>query len=78
MTGKEIWEEIKKVLESNENESKTYYKIWGTAKAVLREKFTIMSAYIKKKKSTRHGCIRYLLPALGSESRQVSMSSRPT
>lgn len=49
MTGKEIWEEIKKVLESNENESKTYYKIWDTAKAVLRGKFTIMSAYIKKK-----------------------------
>ena len=59
MTGKEIWEEIKKVLESNENESKTYYKICDTAKAVLRGKFTIMSAYIKKK--NQPGMVAYII-----------------
>jgi hypothetical protein len=31
----------------NENESIDYQKLWGRAKAVLREKFIAMSAYIK-------------------------------
>jgi hypothetical protein len=43
----EIREEVKKFLEFNENENTTYQNIWDTAKAVLTEKFTAMSAYIK-------------------------------
>jgi hypothetical protein len=44
----EIKEEIKRILEVNENESTTYKNLWDTAKAVLREKFIAMSTYMKK------------------------------
>jgi hypothetical protein len=35
-------------LEVNENENMIYRKLWDTVKAVLREKFIAMSAYIKR------------------------------
>jgi hypothetical protein len=44
----EIREEIKKFLESNENENTTYQNLWDTAKAMLRETFITKSGYTKK------------------------------
>jgi hypothetical protein len=35
-----------KFLESNENENTTYQNLWGTAKDMLRGKFTAIRAYI--------------------------------
>jgi hypothetical protein len=43
----EIREEIKKFLGYNENENIIYQNLCDTAKAVLREEFMAMSAYIK-------------------------------
>jgi hypothetical protein len=43
----EIKEEIKRLLEVNENESMTYQNLWDTAKAILRGKFIVIIAYIK-------------------------------
>jgi hypothetical protein len=57
----EIREEIKSFLEANENKNTTYQKLWNTAKAVLREKFTAMSAYIKRtERSQINDLILYL------------------
>jgi hypothetical protein len=46
-------EEIKRCLEVNENENTIYQNLWDTAKAVLRGKFTVMSAYIKRKERSQ-------------------------
>ena len=44
----EIREEIKKFLETNENEIKTTQNLWNTAKAVLRGKIIAIQAYLKR------------------------------
>ena len=44
----EIKEEIKKFLETNENELTTTQNLWDTAKAVLRGKFIALQVYLKK------------------------------
>jgi hypothetical protein len=44
-------EEIKKVLDSNENEDAIYQNLWDTAKVVLRRKFMSTSAHIRKLES---------------------------
>ena len=44
----EIREEIKKFLETNENELTTIQNLWDTAKAVLRGKFIVIQAYLKR------------------------------
>lgn len=43
----EIKVETKRYIDKIKNENKTTPK-WNTAKAVLREKFTVMQAYLKK------------------------------
>ena len=44
----EIKEEIKKFLETNENELTTNQNLWDTAKAVLTGKFILIQAYLTK------------------------------
>ena len=44
----EIREEIKKFLETNENELTTIQNLWDTANAVLRGKLIVILAYLKK------------------------------
>ena len=46
-----IIEEIKKFLETNENELTTIQNLWDTDKAVLRGKFIELQAYLKKIKT---------------------------
>ena len=45
---KEIKEQIKKFLETNENELTTIQNLWDTVKAVLTGKFIAMQDYLKK------------------------------
>ena len=44
----EIKREIKKFLETNDNENMTTQNLWEAAKAVLREKFIAIQYYRKK------------------------------
>ena len=44
----EIREEIKKFLETNENEFTTNQNLWDTAKAVLRGKFIVIQSFLKR------------------------------
>ena len=44
----EIKEEIKKFLETNENEHTTTQNLWDTVKAVLRGKFIAIQACLEK------------------------------
>ena len=44
----EIKEEIKKYLETNENESTMIRNLWDAAKAVLREKYIAIKSYLRK------------------------------
>ena len=41
-------EKIKNYLETNENENTVVQNIWHLAKAVLREKFMLIQAYLRK------------------------------
>jgi hypothetical protein len=50
---KVIREEFKNFLESSENENITYQNLWVTAKAMLREKFIAISAYIRKTETSQ-------------------------
>ena len=48
----EIKEEIKKYLETNDNENTTIQNLWDAAKAVLRGKFIAIQAYLKKQETS--------------------------
>ena len=45
-------EEIKKYLETNENESMMTQNLWDAVKAVLRGKFITIKSYLKKQESS--------------------------
>ena len=44
----EIKMELKKFLETNDNENMTTQNLWDATKAVLRGKFTAIQSYLKK------------------------------
>ena len=49
----EIKENIKKLGETNENELTTIQNLWDMLKAVLRGKFIVIQAYLKKRKNSK-------------------------
>ena len=49
----EIKEEIKKYLETNDNENTMIQNLWDAAKAVLREKFIVIKATSRNKKNRK-------------------------
>ena len=49
----EVKEEIKRYLETNENEYKTTQNLWDTRKAILRGKFIALQAYLKKQEKAQ-------------------------
>ena len=49
----EIKEEIKNYLEINENENTTIQDLWDAEKAVLRGKFIVIQAYLRKQEKSQ-------------------------
>ena len=49
----EIKQEIKKYLETNDNENKMTQNLWDAAKAILRGKFIAMQSYLKKQETSQ-------------------------
>ena len=63
----EIKGEIKKYLETNENENTTCQNLWDTEKAVLRGKFIAIPAYLSKQKKSQTNNLRVHLKELEKE-----------
>ena len=49
----EIKGEIKKYIETNDNENTTTQNLWDTAKAVLRGKFIAIQSHLKKQEKSQ-------------------------
>ena len=48
LNNQQVTEEIKKLLDTNDNENMTTQSLWDAAKEVLRGKFIAMQSYLKK------------------------------
>ena len=73
---KEIKREIKKFLETNDNENMTIQNLWDAAKAVLRGKFTAIHLYLKKKEKYRIDNLTLHLKQLEKEEQKTPKISR--
>ena len=49
----EIREELKRFVETNENEDRTVQNLWDTAKAILRGKYIAIQTSLKKLEETQ-------------------------
>ena len=67
----EIKREIKKFLETNDNESTTQ-NLWDAAKAVLRGKFIAIQSYLKKQEKHRVDNLTLHLKQLEKEEQTTS------
>ena len=72
----EIKEEIKKFLETNENELTTTQNLWDTAKAVLRGKFIAIRAYLKKIETFQTNHLTLHLQELGEQTTTKTAQSK--
>ena len=66
----EIKEEIKKYLETNDNENTTTQNLWDAAKAVLRGKFIAIQSYLKNQEKSQINNLNLHLKQLEEEQQQ--------
>ena len=76
MITEEIKGKIKKYLETNDNGDTTTQNLWDAAKAVLRGKFTVIQAYIKKQETSRINNLTLHLKQLEKEEQKTPKASR--
>ena len=72
----EIKEEIKKYLETNDNENTTTHNLWDAAKAVLRGKFIAIQSYLKKQEKPQINNLTLHLKQLEKEEQKHPKVSR--
>ena len=72
----EIREEIKKFLETNENELTTIHNLWDTAKAVLRGKFIAIQAHLKRIETAQINNLTIHLQDLEEQQQRQPRASR--
>ena len=63
----EFKEEIKKYLETNDNENTMIQNLWEAAKAVLRGNFIAIQAYLKKQEKSQINNVTLQLKELEKE-----------
>ena len=73
---KEIKREIKKCLETNDNENTISQNLWDAAKAVLRGKFIVIQSYLKKQ--GKHWIEPNFTPKATGKRRTTTKNSRRT
>ena len=66
----EIKEEIKKYLETNDNENTMIQNLWDAAKAVLRGEFITIQSYFKKQENSQINNLTLHLKELEKEDKQ--------
>ena len=67
MGHEEIKREIKKYLETNDNEDTSTQNLWDATKAVLTEKFTAIQTFLKKEEKSQIYSLTYHLNELEKE-----------
>ena len=72
----EIREEIKKFLETNEDELTTIQNLWDTAKAVLRGNYIATQAYLKKIQTSQINNLTLHLQELEEQQQRQPRASR--
>ena len=72
----EIKEEIKKYLETNDNENTMTWNLWNAAKAVLRGKFITIQSYLKKQETSQINNLTLHLKELEKEEQTKPKVSR--
>ena len=70
----EIIEEIKKYLETNDNENIMAQNLWDAAKAVLRGNFIAVQSYLKKQEKSQINNLNLHLKQLQKEEQKTSQS----
>ena len=72
----EIKEEVKKYLETNDNENKTIQNLWDAAKEVLRGKYIAIKSYLKKQEKSQINNLTLHLKELEKEEQTKPKVSR--
>ena len=67
----EIKEEIKKYLETNDNENTTTQNLWGAAKVVLRGKYIAIQSYLEKQEKSQINNLTLNLKQLEKEEQKT-------
>ena len=70
----EIKEEIKKYLETNDNENTMTQNLWDAAKAVLRGKFIAIQSHLKEEEKSQINNLTLHLTQLEKEEQKITQS----